>query len=148
MPIHVHYATTSDGVSVAYWAMGEGPALVIPPIIATSHLELEWQIPSRRAAYEGLARGARGVRYDCPSIGMCPRPPLRRAPPGARQPSDRLGRADDPGRPRSAALAPDSRHRARHGRRLGPLRPRPRPHHRRLGRLERAPGRGNPPRPP
>jgi len=73
MPIHVHYATTSDGVSVAYWAMGEGPALVIPPIIATSHLELEWQIPSRRAAYEGLARGARVVRYDCRGMGMSQR---------------------------------------------------------------------------
>src|SRR3989304_3282741 len=73
MPIHVHYATTSDGVSVAYWAMGEGPTLVIPPIIATSHLELEWQIPSRRAAYEGLARGARVVRYDCRGMGMSQR---------------------------------------------------------------------------
>src|SRR3990172_9095506 len=73
MPIHVHYATTSDGVSVAYWAMGEGPALVIPPIIATSHLELEWQIPTRPAAYECLARGARVVRYDCRGMGMSQR---------------------------------------------------------------------------
>src|SRR3972149_6271253 len=73
MEMHVHYATTSDGVSIAYWARGEGPTLVIPPIIATSHLDLEGQTPSRRATYEGLARGARVVRYDCRGMGMSQR---------------------------------------------------------------------------
>ena len=69
----IHYASTSDGVSIAYWSMGEGPALVIPPILVSSHLELEWQIPSRRAVYENLARGARVVRYDCRGMGMSQR---------------------------------------------------------------------------
>jgi pimeloyl-ACP methyl ester carboxylesterase len=69
----VQYATTSDGVSIAYWYMGEGPVLVIPPNLVTSHLELEWQIVSRRAAYEGLARGLRVVRYDCRGMGMSQR---------------------------------------------------------------------------
>lgn len=73
MDPRVQYATTSDGVSIAYWSMGEGPTLVIPPIIVTSHLELEWQIPSRRAVYEGLARGLRVVRYDCRGMGMSQR---------------------------------------------------------------------------
>jgi len=73
MPHSVQYAQTSDGVSIAYWTLGKGPALVIPPVISTSHLELEWQIVSRRAAYEGLARGARVVRYDCRGMGMSQR---------------------------------------------------------------------------
>ena len=73
MEQHVHYATARDGVGIAYWAMGEGPTLVIPPILPTSHIELEWQIPSRRATYEGLAPGARVVRYDCRGMGMSQR---------------------------------------------------------------------------
>jgi class 3 adenylate cyclase/pimeloyl-ACP methyl ester carboxylesterase len=73
MPYSVQYATTSDGVSIAHWAMGEGLPLVVPPVLSTSHLEMEWQIVSRRATYEGLARGARVVRYDCRGMGMSQR---------------------------------------------------------------------------
>ncbi len=69
----VQYASSSDGVSIAYWTLGEGPALVVPPLLAASHLELEWQIPSRRAAYEHLAEGARVVRYDARGSGMSQR---------------------------------------------------------------------------
>ncbi len=73
MPYGVQYATTSDGVSIAHWAMGDGMPLVIPPVLSTSHLEMEWQIVSRRATYEGLARGARVIRYDCRGMGMSQR---------------------------------------------------------------------------
>jgi class 3 adenylate cyclase/pimeloyl-ACP methyl ester carboxylesterase len=73
MPYSVQYAATSDGVSIAHWAMGEGIPLVIPPVLSTSHLEMEWQIVSRRATYEGLARGARVIRYDCRGMGMSQR---------------------------------------------------------------------------
>jgi class 3 adenylate cyclase/pimeloyl-ACP methyl ester carboxylesterase len=73
MPYSVQYATTSDGVSIAHWAMGSGAPLVIPPVLSTSHLEMEWQIVSRRAVYEGLARDARVVRYDCRGMGMSQR---------------------------------------------------------------------------
>ena len=73
MPHTVQYATTSDGVSIAFWAMGDGIPLVIPPILPTSHLEMEWQIVSRRATYESLARDTRVVRYDCRGMGMSQR---------------------------------------------------------------------------
>ena len=73
MPYSVQYATTSDGVSIAHWSMGEGVPLVIPPVLSTSHLEMEWQIVSRRATYEALARGSRVVRYDCRGMGMSQR---------------------------------------------------------------------------
>src|SRR3954469_12934952 len=69
----LQYATTSDGVGIAYWSMGEGQALVVPPILVSSHLELEWQIVSRRAVYEGLAHDARVVRYDSRGMGMSQR---------------------------------------------------------------------------
>ncbi len=69
----VQYVSTDDGVGIAYWMMGDGITLVIPPIITTSHLEMEWQIPSRRAVFEGLARRARVVHYDCRGMGMSQR---------------------------------------------------------------------------
>jgi class 3 adenylate cyclase len=73
MPYSVQYASTSDGVSIAYWSMGAGLPLVIPPVLPTSHLEMEWQIVSRRAVYEALARECRVVRYDCRGMGMSQR---------------------------------------------------------------------------
>ena len=73
MPFSVQYASTSDAVSIAHWAMGAGIPLVIPPVLSTSHLEMEWQIVSRRAVYESLARDARVVRYDCRGMGMSQR---------------------------------------------------------------------------
>jgi class 3 adenylate cyclase/pimeloyl-ACP methyl ester carboxylesterase len=73
MPRTVQYVTTEDGVGIAYWSLGDGVPIVVPPVLTTSHLEMEWQIPSRRAAYEALARGARVVRYDCRGMGMSQR---------------------------------------------------------------------------
>ena len=69
----VQYVTTDDGVGIAYWTVGDGVPLVIPPILTTSHLEMEWQIPSRRAFYEGLARRCRVIHYDCRGMGMSQR---------------------------------------------------------------------------
>jgi class 3 adenylate cyclase/pimeloyl-ACP methyl ester carboxylesterase len=73
MDPRIQYTTTSDGVSIALWAMGDGTPIVLPPILVSSHVELEWQIPSRRAAYERLSGGARLVRYDCRGMGMSQR---------------------------------------------------------------------------
>jgi len=47
MPYSVQYASTSDAVSIAHWAIGSGVPLVIPPVLSTSHLEMEWQIALR-----------------------------------------------------------------------------------------------------
>src|SRR3972149_8836709 len=54
MEPRVQYAQTEDGVSIAYWAMGEGPPLVVMPNIPMSHVELEWRIPEYRAWYESM----------------------------------------------------------------------------------------------
>src|SRR5688572_16583666 len=73
MDPRLQYATTSDGISIAYWSMGEGVPLVIPPIIVSSHLELEWQMSSRRAAFERMAGIGRIIHYDCRGMGMSQR---------------------------------------------------------------------------
>ena len=45
----------------------------MPPVLTTSHLQLEWQIPSRSTAFEALAEGARVIHYDCRGMGMSQR---------------------------------------------------------------------------
>jgi hypothetical protein len=44
----IQYATTSDGVSIAYWTYGQGPPLVVLPLLIGSHVQLEWEVPFRR----------------------------------------------------------------------------------------------------
>ena len=65
----IQYAKTSDGVSIAFWTLGDGPPLVhITP--AFPHLQLEWQIPKIRAWYERLARRRKLIRYDGRGMGL------------------------------------------------------------------------------
>lgn len=71
MEPRIQYATTSDGVSIAFWAIGDGPALVVPPpALPWSHIELEWDIPEWRHWYEHLAESFRVVRYDNRGSGL------------------------------------------------------------------------------
>ncbi len=55
MEPRIQYAKTSDGVSIAYWTLGQGTPLVIPPNLIASHIQMEWEMPARRALYERLA---------------------------------------------------------------------------------------------
>ncbi|MCH8813605.1 MAG: hypothetical protein IH957_00700 [Chloroflexi bacterium] len=48
MEPRIQYAQTKDGVSMAFCAMGEGPALVRMPEVPWSHIQLEWQLPEVR----------------------------------------------------------------------------------------------------
>ena len=65
----IQYAQTTDGVSIAFCVMGEGPPLVhITP--AFPHLQLEWQIPKIRAWYERLAQRRKLIRYDGRGMGL------------------------------------------------------------------------------
>ena len=73
MEPRIHYAKTSDGVSIAYWTLGQGVPLVIPPNLPASHIQMEWEMPARRALYEQLAEGAKVIRYDCRGVGMSQR---------------------------------------------------------------------------
>jgi class 3 adenylate cyclase/pimeloyl-ACP methyl ester carboxylesterase len=69
----IQYAKTEDGVSIAYTVFGEGPPIIIPPVLTASHLQKEWDIPARRAYQERLAERATVVRYDPRGVGMSDR---------------------------------------------------------------------------
>ena len=74
MEPRIQYATTSDGVSIAFTSLGEGVPLVIPPPATPwSHIELEWQIPEWRHWYEHLTERCRVIRYDSRGAGLSDR---------------------------------------------------------------------------
>ncbi|MEX2225579.1 MAG: adenylate/guanylate cyclase domain-containing protein [Dehalococcoidia bacterium] len=74
MDPRIQYATSSDGVSLAYWTLGDGPALVNPPPASPwSHAQMEWQIPEWRHWYEHLIRDLKVVRYDNRGAGLSDR---------------------------------------------------------------------------
>lgn len=66
--------TTEDGVEIAYATVGTGRAIVYVTGWL-SHLRLGWELPEERAFYEGLADGARLVRYDRAGTGLSARLP-------------------------------------------------------------------------
>ncbi|UCH86816.1 MAG: adenylate/guanylate cyclase domain-containing protein [Dehalococcoidia bacterium] len=73
MEPRIQYAQTADGVSIAFWTLGEGTALVGMPNFPFSHIQLEWQWPGYRRWYEGLADKRMVVRYDSRGTGLSDR---------------------------------------------------------------------------
>jgi class 3 adenylate cyclase len=72
MEPRIQYAQTEDGVSIAYWTLGEGMPLVYLTE-AASHIQMEWQFPPWREWYEALARKRMLVRYDRRGSGLSER---------------------------------------------------------------------------
>jgi len=72
MEPRIQYAQTADGVSIAFWTLGEGTPFVHTPHIF-SHIQLEWQIPEVRRWYERLAEKRKLVRYDVRGFGLSQR---------------------------------------------------------------------------
>jgi class 3 adenylate cyclase len=73
MEPRIQYAQTTDGVSIAFWTLGEGMPLVDPFGLPFSHIQLEWQLPELRRWYEGLARNRKLIRYDHRGTGLSER---------------------------------------------------------------------------
>ncbi len=73
MEPRIQYARTADGVSIAYYTLGEGMPLVAMPSPPLSHLELEWQNPEYRRWHEWLAEKRMVVRYDDRGSGLSDR---------------------------------------------------------------------------
>ncbi|HLA18615.1 MAG TPA: adenylate/guanylate cyclase domain-containing protein [Dehalococcoidia bacterium] len=73
MEPRIQYAKTSDGVSIAFWTLGEGTPLVWMASPPFSHIQLEWQLPEWRLSYERLAHKRRLVRYDGRGSGLSER---------------------------------------------------------------------------
>ena len=66
------FCTTSDGVSIAYATIGDGPPLVY----ATGwpgHLSVEWETPVARQFLAELAQGVTLIRYDMRGSGLSDR---------------------------------------------------------------------------
>jgi pimeloyl-ACP methyl ester carboxylesterase len=72
MPVTVQFATTADGVRIAYSEDGAGPTLVLVRGWI-SHLELMWAEPGFRAFFEALARRFRVIRFDARGNGLSQR---------------------------------------------------------------------------
>ncbi len=73
MQPQIAYARTADGVNIAYWSLGEGPALVSMTPPPFSHLQLEWDDPETRSWYQALAERYRLCRYDGRGTGLSSR---------------------------------------------------------------------------
>ncbi len=73
MEPRIQYGQTADGVSIAFWTLGEGMPLVGMPWMLATHIELEWQIPEMRRWYERLAEQRKLVRYDARGSGLSDR---------------------------------------------------------------------------
>ena len=72
MEPRIQYAQTEDGVSIAYWTMGEGMPFVHMSF-PYSHVQLAWQIPEYRIWYERLAEKRKLVQYDARGTGLSDR---------------------------------------------------------------------------
>jgi len=73
MEPRIQYAQTKDGVSIAFWTLGEGMPYVSMPTLPLTHVGLEWQWPELRRAYERLSERRMVVRYDGRGSGLSER---------------------------------------------------------------------------
>lgn len=73
MEPRIQYATAADGVSVAYWSMGQGVPLIHMPPAPWSHLLAEWADPAYRHWFERLASVCHLVKYDNRGSGLSDR---------------------------------------------------------------------------
>jgi pimeloyl-ACP methyl ester carboxylesterase len=65
----IKFCTTSDGVSLAYSAVGSGP-FIVRVLGHFTHLEMEWEWPDLRRFWEHLAETHTVVRYDGRGMGL------------------------------------------------------------------------------
>lgn len=65
----IRFCTASDGVSIAYSAVGTGP-YIVRVLGHFTHLEAEWEWPDLRRFWEHLAERHTVVRYDGRGIGL------------------------------------------------------------------------------
>lgn len=72
MERRIRYAKTADGVSIAFWTVGEGMPLVYLTGGPWSHIEL-WQVPECRRWYGRLGQKKTLVRYDVRGTGLSER---------------------------------------------------------------------------
>ena len=64
------YATTDDGVSIAYQVVGEGPQDLVLIFPFVSHLDLHWDSPASTRFLEQLGTLARVILFDKRGMGL------------------------------------------------------------------------------
>ena len=69
----IRYATTRDGVGVAFHALGDGPAIVILFPYHVNHLALNWEVALHRGAIEFFARYFTVINLDFRGAGLSER---------------------------------------------------------------------------
>jgi class 3 adenylate cyclase/pimeloyl-ACP methyl ester carboxylesterase len=69
----IRYARTGDGVSIAFWTLGEGRPFFMNSPLTFSHCGLEVRIPRIAELYERIATKAMLVRWDLRNYGMSQR---------------------------------------------------------------------------
>lgn len=69
----IRYATTSDGASIAFTAVGEGVPVVFMPALPFSHLEAMWDAPGQQRWFDRLSRHAQVAIYDSRGTGLSDR---------------------------------------------------------------------------
>lgn len=72
MDQEVGFCTTTDGISIAFATLGDGPPLVWCPGIY-SHVDMEWRIEARRNWYERLGEFVQLIRFDKRGTGLSQR---------------------------------------------------------------------------
>jgi class 3 adenylate cyclase len=67
------YATTDDGVHIAYQVVGEGPIDVVFVHAFVSHVELFWELPTFERLIRELGSWARVILFDKRGVGLSDR---------------------------------------------------------------------------
>ena len=72
----LQYATTTDGVRIACWALGTGPPVIyLPPM--PGHVLREWESEVFGDVYRSIMGRYRVIRFDFRNSGLSERPPVR-----------------------------------------------------------------------
>jgi class 3 adenylate cyclase/pimeloyl-ACP methyl ester carboxylesterase len=69
----IRYTKTNDGVSIAYFTMGEGRPCFVSSPLTFAHVGLEMRIPAIAALYERVAAESMVIRWDPRNYGMSQR---------------------------------------------------------------------------
>jgi pimeloyl-ACP methyl ester carboxylesterase len=67
------YATTEDGVHIAYQVVGDGPIDLVFVHAFVSHVELFWELPSFERFVRELSSWARVILFDKRGVGLSDR---------------------------------------------------------------------------
>jgi class 3 adenylate cyclase len=73
MEAHIRYASTKDGVRIAYSTIGEGIPLIQTPPIPFSQVKLATSMPEDRLMWEAMLGQVQLVRYDARGTGLSDR---------------------------------------------------------------------------